>query len=161
MVRVVKKVKNVEIFNAMKGLGKLTDADYAKLEKKLSEIKDFSTPQPFDEKSDIILGMLPDSQAPQKMGFESKDGRDTYKVSLILPDGTWASFLTKDDAEVKEFESHLGNVVAVVGKIVPKEGEKGIFQNIKPYRGAMIIVSPEIKEKVAKQVNGEEKNEFE
>ena len=153
MVR-VSKVKNVAIKNAVKSAEPLTDDDYKRLDKMLKSGEDFSEPLAWDEASEVYVGKLPDNKGPQEQ-TSTKDGSVFYSVQMILPNGSWANFLTRDQDAVAEFESHLGCMVAVVGKLVEKPGTTGNFKNITSVRGVTIIEDPDFVVAKGKKLAGE------
>jgi len=157
MVRIA-KVKNVSIKSALKDLETLTDDEYKKLEKIVNENRDFSKTVPFGENSQVILAKIPDSKGPRKL--EVKDGSDAWSIPVILPDGRWTNFVTRDAEEVKAFEAHLGCMVAIVGNLAERVVDGVTYVNIKPYRGSMIIEDPEVAEAVNKKKSNKGKKDL-
>jgi hypothetical protein len=138
----VSKAKNVKLSTAFKGMGAkvepLTAKEEQAVERKVKAMKDATEIVPFDAQSDIIIGILPDSKAPTRTTMKSGD--ELIRVSVILADGRWASFLTDDEDVMTACEASPGAMVAVVGKLM----EKGEFWNINRYRGLIIFADLEM-----------------
>lgn len=139
-----KPLKNAVIDNAFKDLGnppKLEDKEYDKIIELYKKMKD-AQPIKFDERTDLIIAKIPDQLKVREL--KNKSGETSYSVSIITPDEKFWSIIV-DEQEKNDFESYLGCRVAIVGKLVEKEGEgeyEGkVLRNVKKYRGAMVLES--------------------
>ncbi len=133
----------------------LTDAEMKKLETLIKSGKDFSKPVKFDEYSDVIVGTIPDKDFSSK--GNKKDGGEWFKATMVLvsePNSPFATLWLRDEAELEEYQSNLGCVMVVVGKInerkyTANDGNEKQGIQIENLRAFVIINDPELMDQTA------------